>query len=105
MHREDRLQRAGVAGDPNVPDPPVADYGHLPLVEAQVRVGTASHEDGLHAFDLAENRAQQVEPVDPEVAERVAAFAVVSRQRTGLPRGVLRATEILRAQGFADATR
>ena len=105
VHREDRLQRANVPRQPHVADPALAADDHVPLVEAEIRVAAARGEDGLDALDLAEHRAQQVEPVHAEVAEGVAAVAVVRRQRAVLPRRVGRAAEVLGADRLADPTR
>jgi hypothetical protein len=105
VHREDRLQRAHVPRQPQVADPPLAANHHVPLVEAEIRVAAARGEDGLDALDLAEYRAQQVEPVHAEVAEGVASLAVVRGQRATRPGRVGRAAEVLGADRLADPTR
>src|SRR5262249_38131461 len=63
------------------------------------------HEDGFHARDLAERGTQEVESVHAEVAERVAAVAVVLGQRAVLPWRIGRAAEVLGADRLPDTTR
>src|SRR4029453_625144 len=100
-----RLQRPHVPRQPHVADAPLAAHHDIPLVEAEIRVATARGESGLDALDLAQHRAQEVEPVHAEIAEGVAALAVVRWQRAALPRRVGRTAEILGAERLPHPTR
>src|SRR5262249_61266339 len=72
VYHEDRLQRTDVPGQPQVADPPLAADHDGPLIEAEIGVAAARGEDGLDGLDLAEYRAEQVEPLHTPVPARLA---------------------------------